>query len=131
MDGFYLTWTYETALYESWHDVREDLIQISVIWLLFFELSFFILYYISYTVFCKSKLICTSQAELFGGLEAALGSPFGSEPLNPPPNPLIIVISGPSGVGKDSVIKVLYLQLLFLRYISHRTKRNIFPNITL
>lgn len=47
------------------------------------------------------------KAELFRGLEAALGSPFGSEPLNPPPNPLIIVISGPSGVGKDAVIKRL------------------------
>lgn len=47
------------------------------------------------------------QAELFRGLEAALGSTFGSDPLAPPPNPLIIVISGPSGVGKDAVIKVL------------------------
>ncbi|KAJ0961204.1 hypothetical protein J5N97_000798 [Dioscorea zingiberensis] len=42
--------------------------------------------------------------ELFRGLEAALGAPFNSEPLSPPPHPLVIVISGPSGVGKDAVI---------------------------
>ncbi|ONK55465.1 uncharacterized protein A4U43_UnF2890 [Asparagus officinalis] len=47
------------------------------------------------------------KAELFRGLEAAIGSTFGSDPLAPPPNPLIIVISGPSGVGKDAVIKRL------------------------
>ncbi|KAJ6811348.1 guanylate kinase 2, chloroplastic/mitochondrial [Iris pallida] len=47
------------------------------------------------------------KAELFRGLEAALGSPFSSDPLSPPPNPLIVVISGPSGVGKDAVIKRL------------------------
>lgn len=45
--------------------------------------------------------------ELFRGLEAALGSPFGTEPLAPPSHPLVIVISGPSGVGKDAVIKRL------------------------
>ncbi|XP_038978945.1 guanylate kinase 2, chloroplastic/mitochondrial-like, partial [Phoenix dactylifera] len=47
------------------------------------------------------------KAELYRGLEAAIGSSFSSEPLSPPPNPLIIVISGPSGVGKDAVIKRL------------------------
>lgn len=35
-----------------------------------------------------------------------LGSPFSSDPFSPPPNPLILVVSGPSGVGKDAVIKV-------------------------
>ncbi|KAF5192283.1 Guanylate kinase [Thalictrum thalictroides] len=34
-------------------------------------------------------------------------SPFSSEPLSPSPKPLIIVISRPSGVGKDVVIKRL------------------------
>lgn len=47
------------------------------------------------------------KAELLRGLEAALGSPLSSEPLAPSPKPLIIVISGPSGVGKDAVIKRL------------------------
>lgn len=48
-----------------------------------------------------------NKAEVFRALEAALGSPFSSEPLAPNPNPLIVVISGPSGVGKDAVIKRL------------------------
>ncbi|XP_066388094.1 guanylate kinase 2, chloroplastic/mitochondrial isoform X2 [Miscanthus floridulus] len=43
--------------------------------------------------------------QLFRGLEAALGTTFSSEPLAPPPQPMILVISGPSGVGKDAVIK--------------------------
>ncbi|KAJ4969648.1 hypothetical protein NE237_002747 [Protea cynaroides] len=51
--------------------------------------------------------VTANEAELLRGLEAALGSPFSSEPLSPSPNPLIIVISGPSGVGKDAVIKGL------------------------
>ncbi|CAD6203396.1 unnamed protein product [Miscanthus lutarioriparius] len=45
--------------------------------------------------------------QLFRGLEAALGTTFSSEPLAPPPQPMILVISGPSGVGKDAVIKRL------------------------
>lgn len=47
------------------------------------------------------------RAELLCALESALGSSFSSDPLVPPPNPLITVISGPSGVGKDAVIKRL------------------------
>ncbi|PKU63008.1 guanylate kinase 2, chloroplastic/mitochondrial isoform X1 [Dendrobium catenatum] len=47
------------------------------------------------------------KVELLKGLEATLGSPFSSDPLSPPANPMIIVISGPSGVGKDAVIKRL------------------------
>ncbi|XP_058107563.1 guanylate kinase 2, chloroplastic/mitochondrial isoform X1 [Magnolia sinica] len=47
------------------------------------------------------------KAELLRGLEATLGLSFSSEPLSPTPKPLIIVISGPSGVGKDAVIKRL------------------------
>ncbi|KAH7856618.1 hypothetical protein Vadar_003581 [Vaccinium darrowii] len=47
------------------------------------------------------------RAELYRALEASVGSAFSSDPLAPNPNPLIIVISGPSGVGKDAVIKRL------------------------
>ncbi|KAF9614571.1 hypothetical protein IFM89_019318 [Coptis chinensis] len=51
--------------------------------------------------------ITADKPEIFRSLEAALGSPFSTEPISPPPKPLIIVISGPSGVGKDAVIKKL------------------------
>ncbi|KAK9288792.1 hypothetical protein L1049_017257 [Liquidambar formosana] len=47
------------------------------------------------------------KLELIRALEASLGSSFSSKPFSPPPNPLIIVISGSSGVGKDAVIKRL------------------------
>ncbi|KNA08540.1 hypothetical protein SOVF_161750 [Spinacia oleracea] len=47
------------------------------------------------------------RSELLRALETSLGSSFSSAPLVPNPNPLIIVISGPSGVGKDAVIKRL------------------------
>lgn len=58
-----------------------------------------------------------SQVELYRSLESALGSNFSSEPISPTPHPLIIVISGPSGVGKDAVIKVMiYLHLLCMEF---------------
>lgn len=47
------------------------------------------------------------RAELYRALESSLGSKFSSEPLVPTPRPLVIVISGPSGVGKDCLIKCL------------------------
>ncbi|KOM54873.1 hypothetical protein LR48_Vigan10g076500 [Vigna angularis] len=43
------------------------------------------------------------RVDLLHPLEASLGSPFSSDPLSPNPNPLIIVISGPSGVGVGSI----------------------------
>lgn len=64
--------------------------------------------------------------ELYKGLEAALGSPFSSEHLSTPPNPLILVISGPSGVGKDAVIKRLLevrQQIHFVVTATSRAKR--------
>lgn len=42
-------------------------------------------------------------------MEDALGTPFGRGPQAPLPHPLVLVISGPSGVGKDAVIKVVWL----------------------
>uniref|UniRef100_A0A803KUB6 guanylate kinase n=2 Tax=Chenopodium quinoa TaxID=63459 RepID=A0A803KUB6_CHEQI len=49
----------------------------------------------------------SDRSELLRALETSLGSSFSTAPLAPQPNPLIIVISGPSGVGKDAVIKRL------------------------
>ncbi|XP_047334856.1 guanylate kinase 2, chloroplastic/mitochondrial [Impatiens glandulifera] len=49
----------------------------------------------------------SSNNELNRALEASLGSSFSSDSLAPNPKPLIIVISGPSGVGKDAMIKRL------------------------
>ncbi|KAI5070205.1 hypothetical protein GOP47_0014548 [Adiantum capillus-veneris] len=40
-------------------------------------------------------------------IEQALGSPLATGPQAPPPKPLVLVISGPSGVGKDAVINRL------------------------
>lgn len=40
-------------------------------------------------------------------MEQALGSPLGTEPQAPVQKPLVLVISGPSGVGKDAVINRL------------------------
>ncbi|XP_047157523.1 guanylate kinase 2, chloroplastic/mitochondrial-like [Vigna umbellata] len=44
------------------------------------------------------------RADLLHPLKASLGSPFSSNPLSPNPNPLIIVISGSNGVGKETLI---------------------------
>ncbi|KAA0031299.1 guanylate kinase 3 [Cucumis melo var. makuwa] len=47
------------------------------------------------------------RSELLRSLEYLLGSSFHSDPLVPNPSPLVMVISGPPGVGKDAVIKRL------------------------
>lgn len=47
------------------------------------------------------------KAALLDELEQALGGPLDRSPQVPPPKPLVVVISGPSGVGKDAVIKKL------------------------
>ncbi|CAM6087884.1 unnamed protein product [Calypogeia fissa] len=53
--------------------------------------------------------VAISEAEvgLMAELEDALGFPLSLAPQRPAPKPLVIVISGPSGVGKDAVIKKL------------------------
>lgn len=68
----------------------------------------------------------SGRAEVFRALESSLGSSFSSQPIVPNPNPLIIVISGPSGVGKDAVIMKLRevrKDLHFLVTATSRPKR--------
>lgn len=68
------------------------------------------------------------RSELLRALEASIGSAFGSDPLWPEPNPLIIVISGPSGVGKDAVIKKLRETRESLHFVVTATSRAMRPN---
>ncbi|KAG0621995.1 hypothetical protein M758_3G064300 [Ceratodon purpureus] len=50
---------------------------------------------------------CFSQGPTVGSIEDELGTQFGEGPQATPPNPMVVVISGPSGVGKDAVVKRL------------------------
>ncbi|KAF7837217.1 guanylate kinase 2, chloroplastic/mitochondrial [Senna tora] len=63
------------------------------------------------------------RSELLRALESSLGSSFSSDPLLPNPNPLIIVISGPSGVGKDAVINKLREAREGLHFVVTATSR--------
>ncbi|XP_068333530.1 guanylate kinase 2, chloroplastic/mitochondrial-like [Pyrus communis] len=67
------------------------------------------------------------RSELLRALESSLGSAFSSEPLWPSPSPLIIVISGPSGVGKDAVIKKLKDSNENLHFVVTATTRAMRP----
>ncbi|CAI5516222.1 unnamed protein product [Closterium sp. NIES-64] len=51
--------------------------------------------------------IDATEAAVMAALEQGLGGPLSREAVVPPPQPLVVVISGPSGVGKDAVIKCL------------------------
>ncbi|XP_050218452.1 guanylate kinase 3, chloroplastic [Mercurialis annua] len=64
-----------------------------------------------------------TKPELIRALESSLGSSFSSNPICPPPNPLVIVISGPSGVGKDAVIKKLREVRESLHFVVTATSR--------
>eukprot|EP00199_Chlamydomonas_sp_CCMP681_P002857 CAMPEP_0119101324 /NCGR_PEP_ID=MMETSP1180-20130426/408_1 /TAXON_ID=3052 ORGANISM="Chlamydomonas cf sp, Strain CCMP681" /NCGR_SAMPLE_ID=MMETSP1180 /ASSEMBLY_ACC=CAM_ASM_000741 /LENGTH=304 /DNA_ID=CAMNT_0007085433 /DNA_START=62 /DNA_END=976 /DNA_ORIENTATION=+ len=55
-------------------------------------------------------------------LEAALG-PVQSGPMVPPPKPVVVVISGPSGVGKDSVVARLKEHRQDLYFVVTATSR--------
>ncbi|XP_022973767.1 guanylate kinase 3, chloroplastic-like isoform X1 [Cucurbita maxima] len=67
------------------------------------------------------------RLELLRSLEFSLNSSFSSEPLLPKPSPLIIVISGPSGVGKDAVIKRLREVREGLHFVVTATSRSMRP----
>ncbi|KAL6191096.1 hypothetical protein ACLB2K_037488 [Fragaria x ananassa] len=69
----------------------------------------------------------SSRSDLLRALESSLGSAFSSSPLSPSPSPLIIVISGPSGVGKDAVIKKLRDVNPNLHFVVTATSRPIRP----
>jgi guanylate kinase len=64
-----------------------------------------------------------SKPEMLRALEFSMGSSFSTNPICPPPNPLIIVISGPSGVGKDAVIKKLRQVRESLHFVVTATSR--------
>ncbi|KAB2009436.1 hypothetical protein ES319_D10G166700v1 [Gossypium barbadense] len=68
-----------------------------------------------------------SKPELLRALESSLGSSFSSDRIFRAPNPLIIVISGPSGVGKDAVIKRLREVRENLHFVVTATSRGIRP----
>ncbi|MBA0871672.1 hypothetical protein Goshw_028832 [Gossypium schwendimanii] len=68
-----------------------------------------------------------SKPELLRALESSLGSTFSSDRICRAPNPLIIVISGPSGVGKDAVIKRLREVRENLHFVVTATSRGITP----
>ncbi|KAK9672068.1 hypothetical protein RND81_12G074200 [Saponaria officinalis] len=68
------------------------------------------------------------RLEVVRALEASLGSSFSSNPSVPQPNPLIIVISGPSGVGKDAVIKRLREDRENIHFVVTATSRPKRPN---
>lgn len=63
------------------------------------------------------------KAELLRSLEASLGHAFDLNPVCPPPTPLIIVISGPSGVGKDALVKKLRESCDSLHFVVTVTSR--------
>lgn len=54
-------------------------------------------------------------------------SSFGSSPLVPPEPPLAIIISGPSGVGKDAVIRQLQQKRSDLQFVVTATSRAMRP----
>ncbi|KAG4179623.1 hypothetical protein ERO13_A10G115500v2 [Gossypium hirsutum] len=68
-----------------------------------------------------------SKPELLRALESSLASSFSSDRICCAPNPLIIVISGPSGVGKDAVFKRLREVRENLHFVVTATSRGIRP----
>lgn len=61
--------------------------------------------------------------ETMRALETALGQQFKTTPLVPPAKPVVVVISGPSGVGKDSVLNRLREKREDLYFVVTATSR--------
>ncbi|KAM7278462.1 hypothetical protein ACFE04_005596 [Oxalis oulophora] len=68
-----------------------------------------------------------SKLELLRALESSIGSSFSTDSIQPPPRPLVIVISGPSGVGKDAVINKLRQSRTNLHFVVTATSRAMRP----
>jgi len=66
---------------------------------------------------------CLSDADL----EAALGQALSRAPMAPAPRPLVLVVSGPSGVGKDAVLQRLRARRPNLRFVVTATTRAMRP----
>lgn len=70
---------------------------------------------------------CVSEVDedVLASIAASIG-PLSTAPVLPPPAPVVVVISGPSGVGKDTVVHELKARrpdLYFVVTATSRTKR--------
>lgn len=71
----------------------------------------------------STQNIKLTKMELLRSLEASLGQSFNTSPVCQSPKPLIVVICGPSGVGKDAVIKKLRESRDSLHFVVTATSR--------
>ncbi|KAL9684376.1 hypothetical protein QQ045_021812 [Rhodiola kirilowii] len=67
------------------------------------------------------------RPELLRALEATLNCTFTTHLIAPPPIPLIVIISGPSGVGKNAVIKRLQEMRQDVHFVVTPTTREMRP----
>ncbi len=70
--------------------------------------------------------IAAAEPVALADLEAHLG-PLSSAPSLPPPPPLVLVVSGPSGVGKDAALAALRARRPDLRFVVTATSRAMRP----
>ncbi|XP_010486109.1 PREDICTED: guanylate kinase 3, chloroplastic [Camelina sativa] len=75
----------------------------------------------------SSPIQSPTKPESLRSLEFQLGSSFTVDPIIPPPNQIIIVVSGPSGVGKDAVINKLREVRQGLHFVVTATSRAMRP----
>ncbi|EOA31167.1 hypothetical protein CARUB_v10014333mg [Capsella rubella] len=75
----------------------------------------------------SSPVQSPTKPESLRSLEFQLGSSFSVDPIIPPPNQIIIVVSGPSGVGKDAVINKLREVREGLHFVVTATSRPMRP----